>query len=154
MKRKILVLFCLLLCAQALFAQTTKVRGRVIDSLNGEGVPFVGLFLEGTTVGTSTEEHELTALTKPVTVNLTNDFAANQFVKYTVGGKTQYLPTSDNGGKASFQTSDLTGTFEVVTNSDSVTITFNYFDGRVQTVTYTAADIGKADLVTRSTAGL
>ena len=55
MKRKILVLLCLLLCAQALFAQTTKVRGRVIDALNGEGVPFVGLFLEGTTVGTSTD---------------------------------------------------------------------------------------------------
>ena len=32
----------------------------------------------------------------------------------------------------------------MVTNSDSVTITFNYDDGRVQTVTYTAADIGKA----------
>ena len=55
MKRKILVLLCFLLCAQALFAQTTKVRGRVIDALNGEGVPFVGLFLEGTTVGTSTD---------------------------------------------------------------------------------------------------
>lgn len=97
------------------------------------------------TVGSEKKaEGALTTLTKPVTVNLTDSFAANQFVKYTVGGKTQYLPTSDNGGKASFQTSDLTGTFEVVTITDSVTITFNYFDGRVQTVTYTAADIGKA----------
>ena len=44
----------LLFVAASLSAQTTKVRGRVIDE-SGEGIPFVAVFFEGTTVGISTD---------------------------------------------------------------------------------------------------
>ncbi|MCQ2147634.1 MAG: DUF5686 and carboxypeptidase regulatory-like domain-containing protein [Bacteroidales bacterium] len=36
-------------------AQATKVKGRVIDSETLEGVPFAGIYFEGTTIGVSTD---------------------------------------------------------------------------------------------------
>lgn len=94
--------------------------------------------------GEKKAEGTLTSLTQPVTVTLPDAYAANQFVKHTSGSSVEYLAAASNGGKVSFETSDLSGTFEVVTNTDSVEITFVYEDGSVQTVAYTPADIGKA----------
>jgi hypothetical protein len=46
---------CLLLAIPFICgAQTTKVRGRVTDE-NGEGIPFVGVYFKGTTVGITTD---------------------------------------------------------------------------------------------------
>ena len=36
-------------------AQSTKVKGRVTDAETGEGLPFVGIFFQGTTIGVSTD---------------------------------------------------------------------------------------------------
>jgi len=44
----------MLLVTVAAAAQTTKVRGRVIDT-DGEGIPFVGVYFEGTTIGITTD---------------------------------------------------------------------------------------------------
>jgi len=46
--RKIALSLCTLLLPVMLFSQTTRVKGRVVDAVTGEGIPFVGMFLEGT----------------------------------------------------------------------------------------------------------
>lgn len=51
----LLIFLALLLCFAA-SAQTTKVIGQVIDSENGQPVPFAAVFFEGTMVGTSTDD--------------------------------------------------------------------------------------------------
>lgn len=47
------VLVAVLSCAHCLSAQTTRVRGRVVDLTTGEGVPFASVMFKGTTIGTS-----------------------------------------------------------------------------------------------------
>ena len=55
MKPSVLLTALLLtLAAVSAFAQTTKVRGRVVDE-QGEGIPFVAVMFEGTTVGITTD---------------------------------------------------------------------------------------------------
>ena len=49
-----LILLSLALCVCA-SAQNTKVRGRVTDAETGEGIPFVGLYFKGTTIGISSD---------------------------------------------------------------------------------------------------
>lgn len=44
-----------LLTGLSLYAQTTKVRGRVIDATDGTPVPFAAVFFAGSQVGTSTD---------------------------------------------------------------------------------------------------
>ena len=51
---KHLITVCLLFASIVCGAQTTKVRGRVTDE-NGEGIPFVGVYFKGTTVGITTD---------------------------------------------------------------------------------------------------
>lgn len=46
---------CFVLLPADLYAQSTKVKGRVVDDENGEGVPFAGVFFKGTTIGVSTD---------------------------------------------------------------------------------------------------
>jgi len=53
LKRYILSLIALALTVSAA-AQTTKIRGRVVDE-QGEGIPFVGVYFDGTTVGITTD---------------------------------------------------------------------------------------------------
>lgn len=54
MKRLALILLLLIL-QLASFAQTTKVRGRVLDASDGAPVPFAAVFFDGTEVGVSTD---------------------------------------------------------------------------------------------------
>ena len=51
---KHLITACLLFASLVCGAQTTKVRGRVTDE-QGEGIPFVGVYFKGTTVGITTD---------------------------------------------------------------------------------------------------
>ncbi len=39
-----------------LSAQKVTVTGQVLDSVSGEGVPFAGVFVKGTTTGVSTDD--------------------------------------------------------------------------------------------------
>lgn len=41
--------------SSAAFAQSTKVKGRVTDATDGEGIPFASVFFVGTTIGVSTD---------------------------------------------------------------------------------------------------
>ena len=53
LKKHTLTLIALMLCIGAA-AQTTKIRGRVVDE-EGEGIPFVGVYFDGTTTGITTD---------------------------------------------------------------------------------------------------
>ena len=53
--RFILAAFLLLLSLPGSFAQSTKVRGRVIDESTGDGIPYAGVFFKGSTVGATTD---------------------------------------------------------------------------------------------------
>ena len=53
LKKYTLTLIALMLCIGAA-AQTTKIRGRVVDE-EGEGIPFVGVYFDGTTTGITTD---------------------------------------------------------------------------------------------------
>ena len=55
MKRFAFIAIFLLAVCIGLSAQTTKVRGRVTDADSGEGIPFVGVYFKGTTIGISTD---------------------------------------------------------------------------------------------------
>lgn len=48
-------LFITLFGSVVSYAQTTKVKGRVLDASTGEGVPFAGIYFRGTTVGVSAD---------------------------------------------------------------------------------------------------
>ena len=54
-KRLLIVLLMLCLGVPALLAQTTRVKGRVTDKETGEPIPFAAVYLEGTTIGVSTD---------------------------------------------------------------------------------------------------
>ena len=41
--------------AQDASAQATKVRGRVVDAVTGEGIPFAGVYFKNSTVGVSAD---------------------------------------------------------------------------------------------------
>ena len=45
-----------LLLGTALFAQTTKVRGQVVEAETGEPIPYASVFFDGTSIGISTDE--------------------------------------------------------------------------------------------------
>ena len=48
-------LFLLILLPFSTFSQTTTVRGLVTDAKTGDPLPFVSVFIEGTTVGKNTD---------------------------------------------------------------------------------------------------
>lgn len=54
MKRFALISALILLCTSML-AQSTRVRGKVIDAETGEPIPFVSVYFDGTTIGVSTD---------------------------------------------------------------------------------------------------
>lgn len=56
MSRVRLIAFCLLLFPVWVFAQTTRVQGRVTHAPDGKGLPFVAVYFEGTTIGVYTDE--------------------------------------------------------------------------------------------------
>ena len=53
--RKAMIFILALLLPLVLDAQSTKVKGRVTDADTGEGIPFVGVYYKGTTIGISTD---------------------------------------------------------------------------------------------------
>ena len=55
MKRLFIALLMLGLGVVTLPAQTTRVKGRVTDKETGEPIPFAAVYLEGTTIGVSTD---------------------------------------------------------------------------------------------------
>lgn len=55
MRKALVTVLLLLCCGTAAFSQITKVRGRVTDSVTGEGIPFAGIFFKGTTIGLTTD---------------------------------------------------------------------------------------------------
>jgi len=52
--KKFLLIFALSLVSVYCLGQTTKVRGRVVDT-EGEGIPFVGVYFENSTIGITTD---------------------------------------------------------------------------------------------------
>lgn len=91
-------------------------------------------------------ETELPSITQPVTVTVPTELDGEDlYAKHTLpNGQVEYLPVTVESGKAIFQTDDLSGTFELVKNSDSIEITFIYADGSTQVITYSAENVGKA----------
>ena len=91
-------------------------------------------------------ETELPSITQPVTVTVPTELDGEDlYAKHTLpNGQVEYLPVTVESGKAIFQTDDLSGTFELVKNSDSIEITFIYADGSTQAITYSAENVGKA----------
>ena len=55
MRLRIFILLAAVLLQLPLAAQTTKVHGRVLDSTDGQPVPFAGVFFVGTDIGVSTD---------------------------------------------------------------------------------------------------
>ena len=56
MSKNRLIAFLLLFLAPVwLFAQTTRVRGKVSDTVTGEGIPYATVFFEGTMTGVYTD---------------------------------------------------------------------------------------------------
>ena len=55
MAKRLIISILLLFSGILLTAQTTKVKGRVTDKETGEPIPFAAVFLEGTTIGVSTD---------------------------------------------------------------------------------------------------
>lgn len=53
--RKIGIILLAILLSLNAAAQTTKVKGRVLDADTGEPMPFVGVYFDGTTIGVSTD---------------------------------------------------------------------------------------------------
>ncbi len=43
-------------------AQKVSVSGQVLDSVTGEGIPFAGIFIKGTTTGVSTDDQGVFAI--------------------------------------------------------------------------------------------
>ncbi len=48
-------IFSLILSATAVHAQSTKVKGRVVDAATGEGIPFAGIYFKNSTVGVTAD---------------------------------------------------------------------------------------------------
>jgi len=53
---RIVISIAFLLLASGLYAQVTKVRGRVIEAETGEPIPYAAVFFDGTSIGVSTDE--------------------------------------------------------------------------------------------------
>jgi hypothetical protein len=53
--KRLLTILLLLLTAFAASAQSTRVRGKVLDAETGEPIPFVSVYFEGTTIGISSD---------------------------------------------------------------------------------------------------
>ena len=53
--KRFLAIFLLLLTALAASAQSTRVRGKVLDAETGEPIPFASVYFEGTTIGISSD---------------------------------------------------------------------------------------------------
>ena len=53
--RRIIIVALTLLTAVSLSAQSTRVKGRVTDADTGEGVPFCGVYFQGTTIGITSD---------------------------------------------------------------------------------------------------
>ena len=49
-----LTLAILFSCVQ-LMAQSSTIKGKVVDAINNEGIPFASVAIEGTAIGTSTD---------------------------------------------------------------------------------------------------
>lgn len=53
--KKLALISALILASINMLAQSTRVRGKVIDADTGEPIPFVSVYFEGTTIGVSTD---------------------------------------------------------------------------------------------------
>lgn len=56
-RQRIFFLFLAFLFSTCVSAQTTRVKGRVIDASTKEGIPFAGVYFKNSTVGVSTDEN-------------------------------------------------------------------------------------------------
>lgn len=54
MNKRIYCLFLLLLFLSGLYGQNITVKGIVTDSITGEALPYAELFIQGSTLGTTT----------------------------------------------------------------------------------------------------
>ena len=55
MKLKAGLVLLLVLVTHLLYAQSTRVRGKVIDAETGEVLPLANVFFKGTTIGVTTD---------------------------------------------------------------------------------------------------
>ena len=68
MYHKYISLLIIFLVGGSFFSQTnaqTSVKGLVTDSITGEGLPFVSVFLKGSTQGTTTDADGYFAFVRP-----------------------------------------------------------------------------------------
>lgn len=82
MHRKILTLLAALLLFHLACAQTTKVRGQVLDAESGEPMPFVSVFFKGTQIGTTTDGDGYFSLT-------TKDMSLTELSAQLLGYRTE-----------------------------------------------------------------
>ena len=59
---KTLFSLMLLFLTLTMQAQKVSVSGQVLDSVTGEGIPFAGIFIKGTTTGVSTDDQGVFAI--------------------------------------------------------------------------------------------
>ena len=90
-KNRLIALCLFLLAPVCLFAQTTRVRGKVSDALSGKGVPFATVFFDGTMTAAytdSTGTYSLEMEGKDARYQLTAIVAGYQPQTRTVSGGT------------------------------------------------------------------
>ena len=101
--KKGLLITLLMLCLgiPALLAQTTRVKGRVTDKETGEPIPFVAVYLEGTTAGVSTDLDGYYAFE-------TRDKSSNQLTASLIGYETAtFIIVPGSFSEVNFQLREL-----------------------------------------------
>lgn len=53
--KTIKILFIILILPVALFAQRATLKGKIVDAVSNEPLPFVNVIVSGTTIGTTTD---------------------------------------------------------------------------------------------------
>ena len=102
-------------------AQTSTIKGRIFNSINNEAVPFANIYIDSTSVGTTSDiegNYRITDL-KPGTYSLTCSF---------IGFKTQ-ISSEVNVSSARITTLDF-ALVEESTNLNQVVITASPFNKR------------------------
>ena len=111
MNKRIVLLVVLLLLGQCMWAQSTRVKGKVTDAKTGEVLPLVNVFFTGTTIGMTTDfdgeyyletREEVTELQAsfvgylPKTVKINNSTASRSWHQLSSGRQLRYKRKIEN----------------------------------------------------------
>ena len=78
----------LFVCQSVLFAQSVRITGSVTEQGIGTPLPFVGILVKGTTIGTSTLNNGTYAITAPVNGTLVFSIIGYKTMEIPISGKT------------------------------------------------------------------